>query len=76
MREKYECKLVGKIGPGTTDNRSMTRLNRIIEWREDGLHLGSDQRHAEAVSKELGLMGAKGGRTPGVKEKEENFGEC
>ena len=59
MNEEYESKLVGMIGPEEHDAKSMKLLNRIVEWRDDGICLESDQRHTDIVVKELGLQDAK-----------------
>ena len=69
MNTAYQCKEVGRIGPEEGDAKSMRLLNRIIEWREDGIHLEADQRHAEIIIKELGLEDAKGSDVPGSKDK-------
>ena len=70
MNSAYQCKLVGMIGPEPEDNKSMKLLNRIVEWKEPGIFLESDQRHAEIIVRELGLENSKGSNTPGTKEKE------
>ena len=60
---------MGRIGPEPEDGKSMRLLNRVIEWRDDGINLEADQRHAEIIIKELGLLDANGSDVPGPKEK-------
>ena len=46
-------------------------LNRVVEWREDGVAIEADQRHVEIAAEEMGLVGANGVATPGVRVREE-----
>ena len=55
IKEKFEVKVRGRLGPGLSDTKSIRILNRIIEWTPDGLWHEADQRHAEIFVKELGL---------------------
>ena len=57
MLEGYACKTVGVIGPEEKDDTAMKLLNRIVEWRDDGIYLESDQRHAELIIQGVGPDG-------------------
>ena len=70
LASAYECKVVGKIGPGPEDAKSMRVLNRVLSWTEEGLELEGDQRHADIVVDMLGLEKCKGTATPGIKVEE------
>jgi hypothetical protein len=44
-------------------------LNRLVEWRPDGIHYEADQRHAEIIVKTLSLdNNAKGSAVPGTSD--------
>ena len=46
----------------------MRVLNRIVEWKEDGIHYEADQRHPEIICQELGFTKeSKGVVTPGIR---------
>jgi len=59
IKEKFEVKLRGRLGPGVKkeEDQSIRILNRIIEWNKDGLWYEADQRHAEILVRELELEG-------------------
>ena len=59
VKEKFEVKLRGRLGPGVKkeEDQSIRILNRIIEWNKDGLWYEADQRHAEILVRELELEG-------------------
>ena len=57
----------GTIGPDAHDLRSMTILNRIVEWTENGITLEADPRHVDLLLHELGLEKAKGSEVTGTK---------
>ena len=43
-------------------------MHRIIEWREDGFYMESDQRHAQIIVTALDVQDAKGEDAPGMLE--------
>ena len=55
IQKKFEVKCQGRIGPGVGDEKSIRILNRVLEWKEDGLHYEADQRHAEIITEMVGL---------------------
>ena len=67
MQDRYEVKVRGRLGPGRNDDKSMTILNRCLEWKEDSIHYEAESRHAEILIKELGLQSSKPVVTPGIK---------
>ena len=56
------------IGEAKNLSKSATLLNRIIEWKQEGISWEPDPRHTELVIKHLGLEGGKVAVTPGVRE--------
>ncbi len=72
IAERFEVKFRGRIGPATTDEKSIRILNRILTWTEDGIEYEADQRHAEIVAK--ACEGNKRNiSTPGEKEEESDI---
>ena len=66
----------GRIGPGKGDGKVVRVLNRMIEWTDTGIRYEADQRHAEIIIAELGLVeGSKGVSTPGVTTTQKEVGE-
>ena len=62
----FEVKFRGRIGPADEDQKSIRVLNRVIEWTQEGIQLEPDQRHAEIIIRDLGLVQSKPVSTPGV----------
>ena len=74
--DKFEAKVKGRIGPGKGDGKVVRVLNRMIEWTDAGIRYEADQRHAEIIITELGLVeGSKGVSTPGVATNQKESGE-
>ncbi len=59
IKEEFEVKVRGRLGPGKEDMKAIRILNRIVEWTKEGLRYEADQRHAEIIVKELELEGVK-----------------
>ena len=59
-----------RLGPGKDEQRSVTILNRILEWTDEGINYEADARHAEQVVRDLGVCQAKEVVTPGVRQEE------
>ena len=72
MKKKYIVKLRGVLGPERGDDKEIRILNRVLRYTESGLELEADQRHAEILVRDIGVMGSKGVNTPGVKERGES----
>ena len=64
--ERYLTKVRGLIGPEPHDEKAIVILNRIIEWREDGIVMEADPRHVEMILKELGMESCKGSDVVGA----------
>ena len=67
IQDQYEVKVRGRLGPGRNDDKSMTILNRCLEWKEDVIHYEADPQHAAILIKELGVQKSKPAVTPGKK---------
>ena len=64
--ERYLTKVRGLIGPEPHDEKAIVILNRIIEWRGDGIVMEADPRHVEMILKELGMESCKGSDVVGI----------
>ena len=49
MREAYEVKVRGRLGPGAKDVRSTDVLGRILEYESWGCSWKADPRHRKSV---------------------------
>ena len=49
MRQRYDVKIRGRIGPDPKDDNEIRILNRIIHWDTKGIRYETDQRHAEII---------------------------
>ena len=67
MTSEYDVKIRGRMGPDAKDDKSITILNRCVEWKTDGIHYEADPRHAEILIRELKLEGTKPVVSPGIK---------
>ena len=57
ISSKYSVKFRWRLGPRRGDDKSIRILNRIIQCEDYAIVYGADQRHAEIVTKQLGLNG-------------------
>ena len=66
LRQKYDLRVEGCIGPESQDGTEMTVRGRISRYnKEDGsVEHESDPRHAELMIREMGLENAKSVTTP------------
>ena len=74
MKDEYEVKVRGMLGPDRKDDKKISILNRCIEWKKDEIWYEADPRHAETLIREIGLYGKRSVVTPRIKAKidEEN----
>ena len=70
INDKFEVKFRGRMGPCPGDDKSVRILNRVVEWRAEGIAVEPDQRHIEIAAQIMGLEESKGASAPGVKEKD------
>ena len=75
MSARWECKFRGRLGPAPEDDKSIRVLNRIFEWCEDGIRIEPDQRHAEIITKLMGVDQGNSVSSPGVKQELDEDGE-
>ena len=69
MKDEYEVKVRGMLGPDRKDGKEISILDRCIEWKKDEFWYEADPRHAEILIRELGLNGKRTVVTPGIKVK-------
>ena len=68
LEAKYELKKGGRLGPGASDCKELTVLNRVIRWTDEGIEYEADPRQAEKLLEGLSLDDAcKARATPGQK---------
>ncbi len=68
ISKAFDVKNRGRLGDGQTDVQDIRILNRVVRWTNNGLEYEADQRHAEIIIEAMGLEGAKGPPTPGIKK--------
>ena len=68
IKNRFEGKFRGRLGPANGDDKSIRILNRVVTWTSEGIEYEADQRHAEIIVQHLGLQGtSKAVATPSVK---------
>ena len=69
LEKKYELKKGGRLGPGDSDCKELTILNRVIRWTPSGVEYEANPRQGERLLESLALDGdgCKGVATPGQK---------
>ena len=67
MENEYVVKVRGLLGPDAKDDKSITILNRCVQWTSDGIQYEADPRHVEILVNELELHKTKALTTPGTK---------
>ena len=73
---RFEIKYKGRMGPKKDDIKSVRILNRVISWKDYGVEYEGDQRHAEIIVKQMGLLeNTKCAPTPGIRRKKEEIDE-
>lgn len=55
MKDEYEVKVRGMLGPDRQDDKKISILNRCIEWKKNEIWYEADPRHAEILIRGLGL---------------------
>ena len=71
LKQKFEYRVDGLLGPGPQDGTSMCVLNRALSFDKTSgiLSYEADARHAEYIIKALGLEEGKSVATPAEKQK-------
>ena len=70
IMDKFEIKHKGRMGERESDIKSVRILNRIVNWTANGIEYESDQRHAEIIVKQMGILAnSKSVVTPGIRIK-------
>ena len=67
MKDEYEIKLRGFLGPNQHDDKKMTILNRCIQWRKNEIWYEAVPGHAEILMREPRLKDKRSVVTPGIK---------
>ena len=74
LTNAYKVK-IETLGLDEGDAAEIRVLNRVLRRTPVGYRLEADPRHAEAVIRDLGLVGAKASKLPGSKEEKKRHGE-
>jgi len=73
---RFGIKCEGRMGPREDDIKSVRILDRVITWTKNGIEYEGDQRHAEIIIKQMGLIGkSNGAPIPGIRRKKEEIDE-
>ena len=68
MKQRYELTIGGRLGPGKSDDKEATILNRVVRWTPNGIEYEADPRQGEKLLHELELDSKTNGcATPGIK---------
>ena len=65
MKSKFEV-TSEILGPGPNHARQVRVLNRVLSWGSQGIDYEPDQRHAELITKAMGVT--KAANTPGTRD--------
>ena len=71
ISRKYLTKVRGLLGPDGSDDKDIIILNRVLEWRDDGISLEADPRHVELILQELNMKDCKSSDVMGPRVEEE-----
>ncbi|CAK0792782.1 unnamed protein product, partial [Prorocentrum cordatum] len=77
LKTKFIVKDRGVLGPAPTDAKEITRLNRVVRWRDrwsqggEAIEYEADPRHAQILRAQLGMdpRTTKSLSTPGLRQK-------
>ena len=56
MKQRYELTVGGRLGPGKSDDKEATILNRVVRWTENGIEYEADPRKARNYSTNSSLI--------------------
>ena len=59
LAEFFELKLRARVGPEEKDDKEVRILNRVLRLQDIGLLYEADPRHAEILTKSLGIEASK-----------------
>ena len=49
ISKRYLSKVRGLLGPEAGDEKSFVILNRVLEWRNEGIAIEADPRYVELI---------------------------
>ena len=55
MKEWFEVKIRGLLGPEEADDKEVTILGRVVKWKEWGIEYQADPRHRELIMEYFGF---------------------
>ena len=53
IKERFQVKFRGILGPSVKDDKEVTILNRTVRWDKTGITYKADPRHVEIVVEQL-----------------------
>ena len=57
LEQKYELTKGGRLGPGDSDTKELTVLNRVLRWTDACVEYEADPRQGERLLESLALDG-------------------
>jgi hypothetical protein len=71
---KYKAKIRATLGPGPQDDKAVIILERVVEWRADGICMEANPRHTDLTLKEMDMDNCKGSLVVGRVGREDDEG--
>jgi hypothetical protein len=75
MKEHYELKVRGRLGPEKGDDKEIRILNRVVRCTADGIEYEADRRHSELLVRDLDIINVAALTAPGVKKPASELGD-
>ena len=77
MKEWFEVKVRGLLGPEEDDDKEVTILGRVVKWKEWGIEYQADPRHRQLIMEYFGFDNStRALQNNGGKEEEEGDDEA
>ena len=55
IKERYEVKMRGRLGPEDKGDKALRILNRVVLWTDEGIVIEADQRHADIIVQSMNI---------------------
>ncbi len=68
LSEKYPVMVCSIMGPGASDAKEGTILNRTVRWESGEVSVEADPKHVEKMLKDMRLTDCRPNREPSGKE--------
>ena len=71
LKRVWLVKARAVMGPEAGDDKEVSILNRVVQWREQGLTYEADPRHVEKLLRDLGMENCNPLKVPGGRQADE-----